>query len=301
MRYIFILLFLYTALFSAETSSRKGKELDKYEVSEIEDVEAKKGMQKWLNRDFGLKPHKVNYILPYAYREGVYKSYVPTDEYRNIEAELQVSLKLYLGTGLFGLNESYYLAYSHQAFWQIYSDSSPFRETNYNPEGFVEFPILDKDSLLNMKSIKFGLAHTSNGQGSNTNVVYANPADNPGNRSRSLNYMYSEFAFQHDTLLTEFTLISPFPGTADDLDNPDIMDYLGYTSVKLNYFTAKHMFTLMGRGNFTTGYGAVESTYSYPLIDDAYFFMKIFSGYGESLIDYDNYITKFSLGFSFSR
>jgi phospholipase A1/A2 len=70
-------------------------------------------MQKWLNRDFGLKPHKVNYILPYSYREGVYKSYVPTDEYRNIEAELQVSLKLYLGTGLFGLNESYYLAYLH--------------------------------------------------------------------------------------------------------------------------------------------------------------------------------------------
>jgi phospholipase A1 len=301
LKYIFIIIFLYTALFSADTSSRKSQELEKYEISKIEDTEAKKGMQKWINRDFGLKPHKVNYILPYAYREGKYKSYVPTDEYRNIEAELQVSLKLYLGTGLLGLNESYYIAYSHQAFWQIYSESSPFRETNYNPEGFIEFPIFDKTSYLNMKSIKLGLAHTSNGQGSNTDVVYANPADNPGNRSRSLNYIYSELALQHETLLTEFRLISPFPGTADDIDNPDIMDYLGYMSVKVNYFKAKHMFTLMGRGNLTTGYGAVESTYSYPVLDDAYLFMKIFSGYGESLIDYDNYITKFSVGFSFSR
>lgn len=301
MRYILILLFFYTASLSADINSIKGTELDKYEVNEIEDIKAKKAMQKWLNRDFGLKPHKINYLLPFGYKEGAYKSYVPTDEYRNVEAELQVSLKLYLGTGLFGLNESYYLAYSHRAFWQIYSESSPFRETNYNPEGFVEFPVSDKDTLFNMKSIKLGLAHTSNGQGDNANVVYATPADNPGNRSRSLNYMYSEFAFQHETLLTEFRLISPFPGTADDKDNPDIMDYLGYTSVKLNYFTGRHMFTLMGRGNFTTGYGAVEATYSYPLIDNAYFFMKVFSGYGESLIDYNNHVTKFSVGFSFSR
>jgi phospholipase A1 len=292
-------LFIYTALFSSDIETKKSKEVYKYEVSKIEDAKAKKGMQKWLNSDFGLKPHKVNYILPFAYREGSYKSYVPTDDYRNIEGELQVSLKLYLGTGLFGLNESYYLAYSHQAFWQIYSESSPFRETNYNPEGFVEFPI--KDSFLNMKSIRVGLAHTSNGQGTNENVVYATPADNPGNRSRNLNYIYSEVAFQHDTLLSEFRLTSPFPGTQSDKDNPDIMDYLGYASLKFNYFNGKHMFTLMGRRNFSTGYGAVESTYSYPLIEDAYFYIKIFSGYGESLIDYNNYITKFSVGFSFSR
>ncbi|WP_373035959.1 phospholipase A [Sulfurimonas sp.] len=301
MKYILLFLFLCSVLFSSNIDAKKGKEVEKYEVSEIEDAKAKRGMQKWLNSDFGLKPHKVNYILPFAYREGTYKSYVLTDEYRNIEGELQMSLKLYLGTGLFGLNESYYLAYSHQAFWQIYSESSPFRETNYNPEGFVEFPIADKDSFLNMKSVKLGLAHTSNGQGTNKDVVYATPADNPGNRSRSLNYMYSEFAFQYNTLLTELRLISPFPGTEDDEDNPDIMKYLGYTSVKFNYFTGEHMFTLMGMGNFSTGYGAVEVTYSYPLIDDAYLYVKLFSGYGESLIDYNNYITKFSVGFSFSR
>jgi len=288
-----VFLFFLSALLSADINTKKGSEVEKYEVQEIEDAEAKKAMQKWLNRDFGLKPHKVNYILPFAYREGAYKSYVPTDEYRNIEAELQVSLKLYLGTSLLGLDESYYLAYSHQAFWQIYAESSPFRETNYHPEGFVEFPIADKDSFLNMKSIKLGLAHTSNGQGSSSDLSK--------NRSRSLNYIYSEFAFQHETLLTEFTLMAPFPGTANDSDNPDIMDYLGYASVKLNYFVSKQMFTLMGRGNFTTGYGAVEATYSYPLIDDAYFYVKVFSGYGESLIDYNNYITKSSVGFSFSR
>jgi phospholipase A1 len=300
MRYSFLLLFTFTALFSADVSNDKSQELDKYEVYEIEDAQAKKSMTKWLDSDFGLKPHKVNFLLPYSYRKGEYKSYVDTDEYINKEAQMQVSLKLYLGTSLLGLNESYYIAYTHTAFWQIYADSSPFRETNYNPEGFVVFPVLNKDSVFNMKSIKLGLAHISNGQGNNDDVVYSSDEVDPGNRSRSLNYIYSEFAFQHDTLLTELTLMSDFPGSSDT-DNPDIMNYRGYTSVKLNYFTGKHMFTLMGRGNIATGYGAVESTYSYPLIDDAYFYVKVFSGYGESLIDYDNSISKYSIGFSFSR
>ncbi|MFT7003999.1 MAG: phospholipase A1 [Sulfurimonas sp.] len=287
------MLFFCIAVFSADIDSKKGEEFDVFEIPEIENFESKRAMQKWLDRDFGLIPHKANYILPYGFRNGEYKSYVSTDEYTNIEAELQVSLKLYLGTGFFGLNESYFIAYSHKAFWQIYSDSSPFRETNYNPEGFVEFPVSDNDSIFNLKSIRLGAAHISNGQGSND--------DESENRSRSLNYMYSDFSFQHKTLLTEIRIQSPFPGTADDDDNPDIMNYLGYSSVKFNYFFGKHMFTLMGRGNLSTGYGAVESTYSYPIIDNAYVYAKIFSGYGESLIDYDNSITKFSIGFSFSR
>jgi len=298
MKYVLILVFLVLSLVASE---RKYKEVESYDITNIEDKVSRKSMQKWLNEDFGLKPHRANYILPYGYGSEKYKSYVPTDEYKNIEAELQVSIKLYLGTNLLGFDESYYLAYSHIAFWQIYAESSPFRETNYTPEAFVEFPIKDKDSYFNLKSVKVGMAHTSNGQGSNKGVIYPDPSKNPGNRSRNINLLYTELSFQHDTLLTELKLCAPLPGTANDEDNPDIMDYLGYTSIKFNYFLGHHMFTLMARGNFVTGYGAIEATYSYPLIDNAYFYAKIFSGYGESLIDYNNNITKFSVGFSFSR
>lgn len=298
MKYIFVLIFLVLSVMASE---RKYKKVESYDVLNIEDNVSKQSMQKWLDKDLGLKPHRVNYLLPYGHRSGNYKSYVQTDEYKNIEAELQVSLKLYLGTNLLGFNESYYIAYSHVAFWQIHADSSPFRETNYTPEIFVDFPVTKKDMYFNMSSIRFGIAHTSNGQGSNEGVVYNDPSDNPGNRSRNINLIYTELSFQHDTLITELRFHAPLPGTANDEDNPDIMDYLGYTSVKFNYFLGHHMFTLMARMNFTKRLGAVESTYSYPLIDNAYFYTKIFTGYGESLIDYNNDITKFSVGFSFSR
>jgi len=79
------------------------------------------------------------------------------------------------------------------------------------------------------------------------------------------------------------------------------MDYIGYSSVKFSYFINEQMVTLMGRANLITGLGAVEATYSYPLTDGAFLYTKIFTGYAESLIDYNNYITKFSIGFSFSR
>lgn len=301
MKYILVLVILVSAIMASKIDRKKGTYVESYEIENIEDAKVKRGMQKWLDEDFGLKPHRVNYILPFGYSDSKYKSYVPTDSYKKTEAELQVSLKLYLGTNLFGFGESYYLAYSHKAFWQAYSESSPFRETNYTPEAFVEFPIVDREKYFSMRTIRLGLTHTSNGQGSNKGVVYADPSQDPGNRSRNINYLYTELAFQHDTLLTEIKLLAPLPGTLDDDDNPDIMDYLGYTSIKFNYFISHHMFTLMARGNFVKGYGAVESTYSYPLIDNAYFYTKIFSGYGESLIDYNNNITKFSIGFSFSR
>ena len=289
-----ILLFLYISISIYA--------LENIETKEIVDSESKNSMQTWIDGGFGLKPYRVNYLLPYGYRtNGIYDNYSPTGDYKNIEAELQVSLKLNVGSGLFGLKEKYYLSYTHKAFWQIYVKSSPFRETTYNPEAFVVFPILDKDSFLSMKSIKLALAHRSNGQGSREEIVKTTQNYNTGNQSRSINYIYSEFSFQHNTLVTEFTVWIPFYETIHGTDNPDIMEYIGYTSLKFNYFLHKHMFTLMGRGNFETLQGALEATYSYPLIKDTYFYTKFFTGYGESLIDYNNHITKFSIGFSFSR
>jgi phospholipase A1 len=260
--------------------------------SDTNNHETKEYIKKWEDSSFGLKPHYVNYILPYGFREGKYTSYdTSSGEYDNIEAELQVSLKINIAKHIFGLDEEYYLSYSHRAFWQIYIESSPFRETNYNPEIFILFPLLDNSSIFQLNNLIVGYSHLSNGQGDNGESV---------SNSRSVDYLYTTLRMEHDALITEFTLWVPFPGN-DLNDNPDLMDYVGYGELKFSYFTGKHMFTLKGRGNISTENGAVEATYSYPLIKDVYLYGKIFSGYGESLIDYNNYITKFSIGFSFSR
>jgi len=289
------------SLFGSVENTQKKEEYITCDIKNIKSLETQDTMYKWLNSDFGLEPYKVNYLLPFGYRkDGVYKSYVPTDVYKNVEAELQISLKLNVKNNLLGLHEKYYLSYTHQSFWQIYSESSPFRETIYNPEAFVIFPVKDS-SFVHLKIIKLALAHRSNGQGDNRNLdpeIYANVE----NRSRSLNYVYTTFRFQRLSMITDFEFWARIPEDKETDDNSDIMKYLGFSSVKFRYFLGEHLFTLFARGNFKTHYGAIEATYSHPLIiKDVYFYSKIFSGYEESLIDYNNNITKFSVGFSFSR
>lgn len=105
---------------------------------------------------------------------------------------------------------------------------------------------------------------------------------------------------QYNNFLVNVKAWMPYFG--EDLsDNPDIIDYTGYTSVELKYFYRKHLISLNTRLNFFSKKGALELNYSYPLYPDLYLYTKFFTGYNESLIDYNNYITKFAIGFSFSR
>ena len=114
----------------------------------------------------------------------------------------------------------------------------------YNPEAFVIFPIKDDDNYQSL-----------------------------GNLSRSVNYVYTTLSLQHKSILLDLKAWIPFPEDPQKSDNLGLMDYTGYTSAKITYFLDEQMFTLKGSGNFATRKGAVEATYSYPLIHN-YFFIK---------------------------
>lgn len=294
-------IFLILYFFSIQLLLAQEENIENINYEKIEDFETRESVDHWLKGDFGLKPHKPNYILPVGYTDTDYKEYENV-EYKHLEAELQVSLKLKVAENIFGLNEKYFVAYSHQAFWQIYAKSSPFRETNYSPEGFVSFPIEDNYSMFQLRNVKLGLAHKSNGKSETWDKTkYEYHYEDPNNESRSINYTYIEATLQHHSIVTDIRFWYRWPEDIKDDDNPDYEDYVGHIQVKLNYFYAKHMFCLSGRLNGIEGRGSIEGRYSYPIGHDLYLFGKIFSGYGESLIDYNNYITKFAIGFSFSR
>ena len=298
MKFYIILVVLATYVFAAEnTMDAADESKSKIETKNISNDTSKKSMEQWMNAEFGLQPYRANYFLPFGIANRTYHSHTAGENFTNKEAEIQVSLKMKAGSNIFDLNEKYYLSYTHHAFWQIYTQSAPFRESLYNPEAFVIFPISDKKSFLQMRSLKFAIAHKSNGQPNTED----NPAYGGFNLSKSINYVYTTLRLQHKTLITDLTFMTPYLGSSDLTDNPDIMKYLGYTKVKFTYFYNEHMFTLMLRGNIASQKGALEATYSYPVYKSTYLYAKVFSGYGESLIDYNNYITKFAIGFSFSR
>lgn len=282
-------------------------------------LEVKSKMMKILENSFGMQPYKTNYVAPYTYANTKYTRHFSTysdgntpktwskdleyDDYN--EVEFQLSFKKPLTYNLFGWNEYITFAYTQQVWWKLYDKSSPFRETNYTPELFITIPTSDKiDSRYNLKAIRMGYKHQSNGQ--------------EGYNSRSWNRLFLVSMWQWNNLFVKLQGWYRLPednkgedfynGTNPDEqgdDNPDILDYMGYGDLSLSYFYGQNQFNLLVRNNFDfkENKGAIQVDWSAPFFssNNTFWYVKVFHGYGESLIDYDRSVSKLSVGFAFSR
>lgn len=257
------------------------KHLDK-----IDDNETRDTVKEMISSNFGLSPYKMNYILPVTY--DVNKK----NDRKEFETKFQISFEKPLLHNLFGLDGVLSAAYTQTSWWQTFAHSSPFRETNYQPEIFLTFPNDNKNSRL--KASKISLIHESNGE---------------DDKSRSWNRVYAEAYYQFNNLFLVPKVWYRIPEDKADDDNPDIDKYLGYGDLTFIYPYKKHNFEVKLRNNLRfnkNNKGAIEINWSFPLPSSIatfgnYGFVQIFSGYGESLIDYDKEIHKIGLGIAFSR
>jgi phospholipase A1 len=89
---------------------------------------------------YAIKTHRANYMLPFTYvdspNEQPIKEASPDKELKNAEIKLQLSFKVKLWQDIFNKNMDLWFGYTQLSLWQFYNfdDSSPFRETNYEPE-----------------------------------------------------------------------------------------------------------------------------------------------------------------------
>lgn len=273
---------------AAEDSSNEiKKERTKlYYLLDNTDSETDKTIKQMTQSLYNLKAYKTNYLIPVSYKYGGDYQNSNNENPQNVETEFQLSIKFDFAANIFKLNEIYSVGYTQKSFWQSYSKSAYFRESNYNPELFVTIPTAMSDDAKFIKALKLGIAHQSNGRG--------------GAEERSWNYMSTTVLTQYKNLFTEFEFWSRLPDARDY--NPNLLDYLGHGSIKFSLPWDKHLFTLLLRSNFND-HGAVDFSYSHPINenDDLFLYIKAFSGYGESLIDYDRYINKVGIGISISR
>lgn len=245
---------------------------------------------------FTLMAHKPNYILFGAYNSTGYNAKLFQEQYSNssielddTEAQFQVSIKVPLMVNLFD-KVDVYGAYTNRSFWQYYNDdlSSPFRETNHEPEVWAQFrPNWELFGFTNSVN-SLGIVHQSNGQG--------------GVLSRSWNRVYASFVFERGNFALQIKPWYRLPEDDEDDDNPDITDYLGNYEIRAAYKWKENVFSIMSRNNLQSGFesGAVELSWSFPLWDYPYLkgYVQYFSGYGESLIDYDQYVNRIGIGVS---
>ncbi|TKX30555.1 phospholipase A [Campylobacter estrildidarum] len=233
----------------------------------------------------GISAYKMNYFLPFAYSFNSIRN-----DNRKTEMKFQLSIKKRLFENLFGLNEKYYIGYTQTSWWQNYKHSSPFRETNYQPEFFVDFPLFLKDYQF-FNNLRLGFLHESNGKG-DENL-----------ESRSWNRIYASTAILYKRFLIVPRIWYRIPEERKDDDNPDITHYLGNFDLNLGYLGKDYFANIMLRNNLNLrrNKGAIQVDAGYDIFNNGiYWYLQYFNGYGESLIDYNRKLQRISTGFLIS-
>ncbi|GAB2794464.1 hypothetical protein GCM10027040_20910 [Halomonas shantousis] len=254
-------------------------------------MEVRRDLERESSRNpLAITTYRRNYLLPWSYNTNPdqrdFRAISSEGDADNAELKFQLSLKINLIEDLLGDNGDLYFAYTQRSWWQAYNSdaSSPFRETNYEPEAFVSFDnswsLLGWTNTLN----RIGLIHQSNGR--------SDPL------SRSWNRIYAETVFQRGEWAFSVAPHWRIPESDSDDDNPDLENYIGYGDITVvRAFDDKEV-SLLVRGNPGKGRYGTQLDYSFPLFGKVRGYVQYYHGYGESLIDYDNNNHRLGLGFS---
>lgn len=242
---------------------------------------------------FVITPHLRNYILPLSYWSNPQAHDGRTDDeaYRHLESKFQLSIKVPIAS--FDHDLQLYGAFTGTFFWQVWSGyiSRPFRETNYMPEFFLTHPLDWQLGPVESQLMMYGIAHQSNGR------------DVP--LSRSWNRLYLQYIFRTGPWYWSF---KPWwripehkkstPTSRNGDDNPDIEHYMGHFELKASRPFGHQVVEVMLRNNFHREHnaGAVQFDYTFPLTGRFKGIIQGFSGYGDSLINYNDYENRISFG-----
>ena len=237
-----------------------------------------------------ITPHERNYLLPVTYSTGINQEAWALKEAANgspdrIETKFQISLKTLLKHDILGPGSNLWVAYTQKNWWQVYTTSSPFRETNYQPELTLAFDNDWRYLGFTNTVASLGLNHQSNGQG--------------GDLSRSWNRLIASAVLERRRMSLIVRGWYRIPESASDDDNADIQDYYGYGDIKGIWKWHDHEFTVKLRNNLQSdNRGAVELEWSFPINRRFKGYVQYFNGYGESLIDYNRHGNRLGIGIS---
>lgn len=244
----------------------------------------------WDTRDnpFSITPHRPTYILPLTYSnrintapyEAANKDLTPSHN----EMKFQFSFKVPLIRGIAGDGRLSF-AYTQQSFWQAYTtdNSSPFRETNHEPELLLTFPVEYRLFGLQGKLITFSLNHQSNGR--------SEPL------SRSWDRLMVDMVMEQGDWYFSLKPWWRIPVKREKDENPEIEHYMGNFELRALRQFGNHSTGLIWRNNLQSeNRGSIQFDYTFPINIRLRGYLQLFSGYGESLIDHDHYNNRIGVG-----
>ena len=223
--------------------------------------------------------------------------------YRTFENRIQLSVRSKIAEGLLpardGLQDSLWFGYTQQSYWQLFTRelSRPFRSTDHEPEIFYVYPLDHAigGTAWRLRYGGLGIVHQSNGQ--------SLPL------SRSWNRVYLMAGAEHPSRTTlQARVWKRLPENAADDDNPTISEFIGRAELTAGwasergqqwFLTWRTPLDRLDRGSARLQWLVpVRSPWSGTRFGNLHVHTQLFTGYGDSLLDYNRARTVLSVGVS---
>ncbi|WP_238947687.1 phospholipase A [Caldimonas brevitalea] len=250
---------------------------------------------------FNFKTYRPNFLLPLHYTDHINRSpSSPTQPspatqpgYKHLEAKLQLSVRTKIAQSVLLPDADIWFGYTQQSLWQVWNrkESSPFRNTDFEPELIYVVPVPEGLRSLpggwEFRMLQAGLAHQSNGQ--------TDPL------SRSWNRVYLGAGFERGDVTLYGRIHKRLSEDPEDDDNPDLVHYIGRGELALTWVPGQATAALRWRNNLRDlKHGSLQFDWTYPIDrdkpDGLRWYVQAFTGYGETLLDYNFRQTSVGVG-----
>ena len=201
----------------------------------------------------------------------------------NSDVKFQVSIAQRLTKSTLPFNTYLYLFYSQKCMWNVFENSMPMRDFNFNPGIGLAKHLFVKNRYVGKVTLM--IEHESNGR--------------DGIESRSCNKVsLASNIFIDPNFMVHGKVWIPI---IDGQNNQDILYYSGIYQVGTTFTTPNKRFgfalTMVKRKGWNFKYNTIwEVNYRLFKDENQFLFLQYYNGYGENLLDYNQYHSRLRIG-----
>lgn len=240
-----------------------------------------------LRRAFDSGPYftfyKDNYFIV-----GTALGYKPTKYNSNVKFQISIQQKLTKST--LPWNTYLYLFYTQKCFWDVFRNSMPMTDLNFNPGIGIAKPFFSESTGRYVGKAFLVIEHESNGR--------------DGLASRSWN----KISFGGNIYIDQNLMVSTkfWIPIVDGGYNRDILKYSGIFQTSIDYMSNSRRFgvscLLVKRKGWNPFNCNVQIDFKYRIFprDNQYLFLQYYNGYGEGLLAYKEFHSQIRVGICLS-
>lgn len=204
----------------------------------------------------------------------------------NSDVKFQISLSIRLTDATLPWNTYLYLFYTQLTFWNVFQNSMPMRDMNFNPGIGWTKPFFSKDRYIGKMTLI--VEHESNGR--------------DGDESRSWNRV----ALAGSAVVTDWLMVHGkfWIPIIDGMNNKDILRYaglfrVGFTLTSSNKRWQGNLSLVKRKGNVFDWNTIAEVSWKVSEKANVNLFAQYYNGYGENLLDYNQFHSRLRVGLVF--